>query len=114
MSDVDLKEIIGRAISLIETRSGDISTEDGCFATVDTDAIIHLEEVLGEVFNPNGDDATMEECWPQIEKYCDEITRLKGEVERLNDGLETLNVMTARSPEWQKVIKRLLNKPTQS
>ncbi len=77
---IDLKEILGRAILLIESRSGDVDTEDGSFATTGTDQIIHLEQALADAFNPTGDDAIMEECWDQVEVYCHEITLLKERV----------------------------------
>ena len=65
---INLKEIIRKALVVIEYRHGDVDTEDGSFATTDTDAIIGLEISLAESFNDNGDDATFPECWSNVRK----------------------------------------------
>lgn len=58
----NLKEIIERAITVVLYRDGDISTEDGNFATTSTDAIILLEGAITEFFSDeaNSDDVTVD------------------------------------------------------
>jgi hypothetical protein len=100
---IDLKEILGRAILLIESRSGDVDIDDEDFATTGTDQIIHLEQAIADAFNTNGDDATMIECWDQVEAYCDEITRLKERVEELKRENEWVSVED-RLPEEDQIV----------
>ncbi|EOX3117593.1 hypothetical protein ACPFMY_000432 [Vibrio cholerae] len=45
-----LKELIERAILVASERNGDVDTEDGTFATTETDAMIHLESAIQELF----------------------------------------------------------------
>lgn len=55
-----IKEILKLATELVLTRSGDIDTEDGNFATVDTDLIIRLDEALAHEFTNDSDDVNFE------------------------------------------------------
>jgi len=41
-----LKGVLKQAVLVCEYRAGDVSTEDGNFATTDIDSIIRLEEAL--------------------------------------------------------------------
>lgn len=45
-----LKELIERAILVAYWRDGDIDTEDGTFATTDTDQMIRLESAIQDLF----------------------------------------------------------------
>lgn len=46
-----IKQVLIRAAQVVAWRAGDVSTEDGNYATTSTDAIIRLEESLCEAFN---------------------------------------------------------------
>ena len=46
----ELKELIERAILVAYWRNGDVDTEDGTFATTDTDEFIRLEQAIQELF----------------------------------------------------------------
>ena len=56
-----MKEIIKLSTSLVLSRGGDIYTEDGSFATVDTDLIIRLEQAIVEAFSLLYDDVSVED-----------------------------------------------------
>ena len=75
---------------VIEYRNGDVDTEDGTFATTETDAIIGLEMSLAEAFNDNGDDATFLECWANVEKYCDKLAQLQSRISELEKALNRI------------------------
>ncbi|ENP0825576.1 hypothetical protein ACCI36_002728 [Vibrio parahaemolyticus] len=45
-----LKELIERAILVAYWRNGDVDTEDGTYATTDTDEMIRLESAIQELF----------------------------------------------------------------
>lgn len=51
-----MKKIIELAAALVLSRSGDVSTEDGNFATVDDNIIIELDGAIAEAFELNSDD----------------------------------------------------------
>ena len=51
-----MKRIIELATALVLSRRGDVDTEDGGFATVDTGIIIQLECAIAEAFELNSDD----------------------------------------------------------
>ena len=46
----ELKELIERAILVAYWRDGDVDTEDGTFATTDTDQMIRLESAIQDLF----------------------------------------------------------------
>lgn len=46
-----LKELINRAILVAAWRDGDVDTEDGTYATTDTDEMIHLESAIQDFFD---------------------------------------------------------------
>lgn len=58
--DKQLQDILILAASLVLTRGGDVSTEDGEVATVDTDTIIKLDYSLAEYFCLSSDDVSFE------------------------------------------------------
>lgn len=51
-----LKEIIERAILVAYCRDGDVDTEDGTYATTDTDEMIRLEAAIQELFDVEAKD----------------------------------------------------------
>ena len=51
-----MKRVIELATALVLSRAGDVDTEDGSFATVDTDIIIELDCAIAEAFELNSDD----------------------------------------------------------
>lgn len=46
----ELKELLNRAVLVAYWRDRDIDTEDGTFASTDTDEMIHLESAIQEFF----------------------------------------------------------------
>lgn len=107
MSDINIKEILKKAMVVIEYRNGDIDTEDGTFATTETDAIIGLEMSLADAFNDNGDDATFLECWANIEKYCDKLAQLQSRMSELEKKVKQLE--KEKQEALEKIIS-LINK----
>jgi hypothetical protein len=53
-----IKEILIAAAHVVLMRNSDVSTEDGSFSTVDTDALLQLEYALAEHFELDSDDVT--------------------------------------------------------
>ena len=51
-----MKRVIELATALVLSRGGDVSTEDGSFATVDDNIIIELDSAIAEAFELNSDD----------------------------------------------------------
>jgi hypothetical protein len=51
-----MKKVIELATALVLSRSGDVSTEDGSFATVDDNIIIELDGAIAEAFGLDSDD----------------------------------------------------------
>jgi len=45
-----LKELLKRAVEVARWRTGDVSTEDGTFATTELDQMIHLEIAVQDYF----------------------------------------------------------------
>jgi len=68
MADAKIKDIRRLAVLIVEYRNGDVSNEDGSFATTDLNTIIRLEMALCEAFDTNSYDATMREIGPKIDK----------------------------------------------
>ncbi len=56
-----MKEIIKLSTSLVLSRGGDVDTEDGSFATVDTDLVIRLKQAIVEAFSLPYDDVSEED-----------------------------------------------------
>ena len=57
----EIKEIIKLSTSLVLSRDSDVNTEDGSFATVDTDLIIRLEQAIVKAFDLPYDDVSEED-----------------------------------------------------
>lgn len=53
------KAVINAAIVVARNRNGDIDTEDGTFATTETDAMICLEEAIGKAFECESSSTTI-------------------------------------------------------
>lgn len=60
--DDTIKEVLRQAIMVVAYRAGDISTEDGSYATTCTDSIIHLESALCEALGTKHDDIDLSEA----------------------------------------------------
>lgn len=56
----DLKVIIELAAQVVLLRRGDISTENGSYATTDCDSIIRLDRKIADTFDLDSDDVTFE------------------------------------------------------
>ena len=63
-----LKEVLKQAVLVCEYRAGDVSTEDGDFATTDIDSIIRLEEALCDALDAPSDDIRMLDVFQKIQK----------------------------------------------
>jgi hypothetical protein len=64
----EIKEILIAAALVVLKRHGDVSTEDGSFATVDTDALLRLDYAFAEHFELDSDDVTRENFGDLIAK----------------------------------------------
>lgn len=64
----DLKDILIYAAEVVLTRRGDLSTEDGNFATVDCDALIRLDKALAAHFDLDSDDVNFENIDDLLDK----------------------------------------------
>lgn len=62
----EIKRALEEAVQVVAWRAGDISTEDGTYATTDIDAIIRLEQALCEALKTSSDDVVLEEILPLI------------------------------------------------
>ena len=65
--DDKIKQVLKKAILVVEYRGGDINTLDGSKAVTSVDAIIELEMALCEAFETKSDDAHMLEIEPKID-----------------------------------------------
>jgi hypothetical protein len=61
-----IKDVLKLAVLIVESREGDIDTEDGYKGAVDLDTIIQLEIALCEAFDTSSDNATMAEIDSKI------------------------------------------------
>jgi hypothetical protein len=66
-----LKEVLTKAVMVIEYRAGDVSTEDGTYATTDTDEIIRLESALCDALGTEFDDIDLSEALALIDALPD-------------------------------------------
>jgi hypothetical protein len=62
-----IKEVLKQAVLVCEYRGGDIDTEDGSFATTDTDSMIRLEAALCDALNAPSDNIAMLDVQRTIE-----------------------------------------------
>ncbi|TDI80617.1 MAG: hypothetical protein E2O80_06265 [Betaproteobacteria bacterium] len=63
-----VKEVLKQAVLVCEYRAGDVCTEDGSFATTDTDSIIRLEEALCDALDSPYDHIRMLDVMQNIDK----------------------------------------------
>lgn len=68
-----LIEVLNHAVLLCLSRSGDVDTVDGSFATVETDEITRLESALSELLNQPCDDIDIS----NIGLLCDEVKKIQ-------------------------------------
>ena len=64
--DDKIKQVLKKAVLVVEYRGSDIWADDGPEATTSVDAIIELEQALCEAFETESDDAHMLEIAPKI------------------------------------------------
>lgn len=88
-NEVKLSDILLRASELVVSRDGDVTNEDGDFACVDIDSIIHLECDLARFFDLNGDDVIRSDL-PLIKARSDRFDRLVEENAKLREALADL------------------------
>ncbi len=72
MLNEKMKDVLLYAVGIVLSRDGDVSTEDGEFATVGTDDIILLEAAIVDAFDLDSDDVTSSD----ILKVCATIKSL--------------------------------------
>lgn len=53
-----MKRVVELSVALVLSRGGDVDTDDGGFATVDTDVIIELEAAIADAFELEFDEVT--------------------------------------------------------
>ena len=70
--NTNMKRIIELSTALVLSRSGDVSTEDGNFATVDDNIIIELESSIALAFELDSDDVNENDA-PMIMAILEEI-----------------------------------------
>tara|TARA_R110000772_G_scaffold174521_1_gene286409 strand:- start:394 stop:609 length:216 start_codon:yes stop_codon:yes gene_type:complete len=63
-----INKVIELAVKLVLSRSGDVTTEDGNFATVDDNIIIELDCAIAEAFDLNSDDVNESDLPDIIDK----------------------------------------------
>lgn len=62
-------EVLRHAIMVVAYRNGDVDTEDGSYATTDTDSIIRLESALCEALGTEYDDIELGEAINLLDKF---------------------------------------------
>ena len=72
MTSEYIKDVLSIAAQVVLSRSGDVDTEDGSFATVDTDLIIRLESAISQAFDLPGDDVNEGDI-PQLHKMITDL-----------------------------------------
>ena len=70
--NTNMKRIIELSTALVLSRSGDVSTDDGNFATVDDNIIIELESSIALAFELDSDDVNENDV-PMIMAILEEI-----------------------------------------
>ena len=121
MSEIKMSDVLLRATEVVISRDGDISTEDGDFACVDIDSIIHLEGELSRLFALDSDDVVISDV-SLIKAKAKKYDRLIEENERLRealldvvalqkkhygDGMETHLAMVDKAKEIKQLISGL-------
>lgn len=64
--DDKIKEVLIAALNVAGGRCGDVSTEDGVFATTSVENMIDLETAFCEAFDTKSDDVIASEILPKI------------------------------------------------
>jgi len=72
--DINTKRVIELATALVLSRGGDISNEDGNFATVDDNIIIELESAIALAFELESDDVNSNDV-PMIIAMLEDLTK---------------------------------------
>jgi len=62
-----IKKVLLAALEVVSDRAGDVTTEDGDFATTEVGSMIELQTALAEAFNAVSDDVVYDEMAPIIE-----------------------------------------------
>lgn len=61
MIETRLSDVLFAAYKLVISREGDVDTEDGSFATVDTAEILNLDTLLAHYFDLGSDDCRLKD-----------------------------------------------------
>lgn len=64
--DKKIKAVLVAALNVADGRCGDVSTEDGDYATCSVENMIALEAALCEAFDTETDDVIASEIFPKI------------------------------------------------
>lgn len=94
-----LKELISRAVLVAAWRDGDITTNDGVFATTDVNEMIHLESAIQELFN--GMEAYDLICTKRLSDYIDDAID--------SEPKETYSRLTEENAKLREVLESLVN-----
>jgi len=63
-----IKRVLLAAAAVAHDRYGDVSCEDGVYATTNIDSMIDLEEALSEAFDTGSDDVVYHDIAPLIKQ----------------------------------------------
>lgn len=64
--DDKIKKALLAAVAVAHDRQGDVSTDDGGYATTNIDSMIELETALCDAFSSSSDDVIYQELAPKI------------------------------------------------
>lgn len=87
--EIKMSDVLLRAAEVVMSRDGDTTNEDGSFACVDIDSIIHLESQLSRLFSLDCDDIIRSDL-PLLKDRAKKYDRLIEENKRLRDMLNRL------------------------
>lgn len=85
-NEVKLSDVLLGAVGVVLSRDGDVSTDDGCFASVDIGSIINLESGISKFFDLDSDDVTFSNI-PIIKAKLDKYDQLVEENKRLRQDV---------------------------
>lgn len=63
-----IKNVLLAAADVAHCRQGDLTTDDGTYATTDVDAMLYLIQAITEAFDTGDDDVIFHKVKPIIEK----------------------------------------------